>query len=257
MCAPEHNKQHAIETTANIIKRSRRGVVLTGAGVSTPSGIPDFRSTGGLWQRYDAFEVASLSAFRYHPENFFHWLRTIALEIEIANPNSAHLALAQLENAGYIQTIITQNVDGLHQQAGSRNVIEVHGTLSTATCIRCYRIFKTQGLIEPFLETGVIPHCTECGGVLKPDIILYEEQLPYKTWANAENASRISDLYIVVGSSLEVMPVAGLPVLAVERGAPLVIINKTPTYLDVRASVVIRGDAAEILPAVTSLVIEG
>lgn len=255
MCAPEHKNQQAIETAAQLIIKSRRGVVLTGAGISTPSGIPDFRSTGGLWQRYDAFEVASLSAFRYQPENFFQWLRTIAVDIQRANPNPAHLALSKLEDAGHIRTIITQNVDGLHQRAGSRNVLEVHGTLLTATCIRCYRNYKAQGLIEPFLETGEIPHCTECGGILKPDIILFEEQLPYKTWATAENACRASDLFIVVGSSLEVMPVAGLPVLAVERGAPLVIINKSPTYLDIRADVVITGDAAEILPVIATQVL--
>lgn len=244
----------AVQSAAKLIQSAHRGVVLTGAGISTPSGIPDFRSNSGLWKRYNPFEVASLSAFRYRPEKFFAWLRMIALEIESAEPNPAHIAIAQLETMGKINTVITQNVDSLHQRAGSQRVLEIHGTLQTATCIYCYTQFKTEGLIEAFLETGEIPFCPSCGGILKPDIILFEEQLPHLTWKKAQDACRQSDLMIVVGSSLEVMPVAGLPMLALEHGAPLILINKSQTYLDVRAQVLIYNDAAKILPEIMRLV---
>jgi NAD-dependent deacetylase len=250
-----HDLSVKINRTAEIIQRAVNGVVLTGAGISTPSGIPDFRSSSGLWRRYNPFEVASLSAFRYHPEKFFNWLREIALEINIANPNPAHTAIANMEQRGHLRTIITQNVDGLHQRAGSKRVLEIHGSLATATCVRCYQRYKTAEMIPQFLETGKIPLCGECGGILKPDIILFEEQLPLKTWLQAEEACRTSDLILVVGSSLEVMPVAGLPILALEHGAPLVIINKTPTYLDVRAAATLAADVADVLPKIDALVI--
>lgn len=243
----------AIQSAASLIQTARSGVALTGAGISTPSGIPDFRSSNGLWTRFNPFEVASLSAFRYRPEKFFAWLRTIALEIKSANPNPAHIALADFEKLGKLSTIITQNVDGLHQQAGSKRVLEIHGSLQTATCIYCYTQYKTEGLIEAFLESGAIPLCPACGGVLKPDIILFEEQLPHMTWRKAQEACHRSDLMLVIGSSLEVMPVAGLPMLALEHDAPLILINETQTYLDVRADVAIYADAAQVLPEITRL----
>jgi NAD-dependent deacetylase len=241
--------QAAISRAARRVQEARHGVVLTGAGISTPSGIPDFRSQDhGLWRRFDPLQVASLSAFRYRPESFFGWLRSVILEIQSAYPNPAHHALASLEASGHIQTIVTQNVDGLHHRAGSKTVVEVHGTLRTATCIRCYTRFNSRGLIEPFLKDGAIPHCPDCGGILKPDIILFEEQLPVQSWMQAQDACRKADLMMVVGSSLEVLPVAGLPMLAVERGAPLIMINISSTYIDVRAEVILQGDVAEILP---------
>lgn len=246
-------KQLAIEQAARLMRNARRGVVLSGAGISTPSGIPDFRSEdSGLWKRYNPLEVASLSAFRYRPENFFNWLREIVLEIKAAFPNPAHEALARLEDSGNILTIITQNVDGLHQRAGSRHVLEIHGTLQTATCIRCYQKYSTAGLLEAFLQTGTITRCPDCMGILKPDIILFEEQLPVRTWMKAQEACKQADLMIIIGSSLEVMPVAGLPMLALEHKAPLIIINKEGTYLDVRADYLFEDDVAEILPALVA-----
>jgi NAD-dependent deacetylase len=249
----DHETPNAIFLAAELIKRAKHGVVLSGAGISTPSGIPDFRSDSGLWKRFNLFEVATLSAFRYRPEKFFNWLRLIVQEIAEANPNPAHLALADLEKSGSVKTIITQNVDGLHQRAGSKHVLEIHGTLATATCIRCYKTYEAEDIIQNFLSSGDVPHCTDCLGVLKPDIILFEEQLPHKIWVQAEEASRQSDLFFVIGSSLEVMPVAGLPLLALDRGASLIIINKSDTYLDVRAQVLIRGDVAEVLPQIVAM----
>jgi NAD-dependent deacetylase len=244
-----------IDCAVEILRSFRRGVALTGAGISTPSGIPDFRSPGsGLWTRYDPFGVASLSAFRYQPERFFAWFRSLALVMWRAEPNPAHFALARLEAAGFIQSIVTQNIDGLHQRAGARRVLEVHGSLQTLTCIGCYQQFEAHGFIEPYIEHGEIPHCPDCTSILKPNAVLFEEQLPAKTWMQAQLACRNCDLILVTGSSLEVMPVAGLPLQAIESGARLILINQSPTYLDVRADVVLRGDVAQVLPRIAEQV---
>jgi NAD-dependent deacetylase len=245
-----------IRNASDIIKACRRAVVLTGAGISTPSGIPDFRSEqSGLWNRYDPFEVASLAAFRYKPEKFFDWLRPLALTIFNAQPNPAHISLAHLERAGLIQTIITQNIDRLQQRAGSKNVVEVHGTLDTMTCTACFQQVDSQPYVQAYLDHGEVPHCPECGSVLKPDIILFGEQLPARIWLKAMEASKKCDLMIVAGSSLEVLPVAGLPMRAVENGAHLIVVNRSKTYIDVRADVVLWEDVAEILPCIVKEVL--
>jgi NAD-dependent deacetylase len=240
-----------VRCAADIIRASRNAVVLTGAGVSTPSGIPDFRSANnGIWEKFDPFEVASLSAFRYNPEQFYAWMRGLAGTIFQARPNPAHIGLAELERLGYVRTIITQNVDTLHQRAGSRRVLEVHGSMGTLTCTRCYQTCETAPYLTPYLEHGTIPYCASCGSVLKPDMVLMGEQLPARTWLQAQQACKECDLMIVVGSSLEVLPVAGLPMRALENGAHLILINHSGTYLDVRADVVLREDAAELLPRI-------
>lgn len=251
------NLLQGIRCAAEIIQGAKRTVVLTGAGISTRSGIPDFRSTDtGLWSKYDPFEVASLESFRYNPEKFFRWIRPLVGGIWQASPNPAHLALARLEHAGYIQTVITQNIDGLHQKAGASNVLEVHGTLQTLTCVSCFSKYPVAGYIEAFLERGDIPRCERCRHVLKPDVILFGEQLPVRTWLKAQEVSKRCDLMIVAGSSLEVLPVAGLPMRALENGAHLIIINQTPTYLDVRADVVFHEDVADILPLIAEEVLK-
>ena len=245
-----------IRYAADIISACRRTVVLTGAGISTPSGIPDFRSEGsGLWNRYNPFEVASQAAFRYKPENFFNWLRPLALTIFNAQPNTAHISLARLESAGLLQTIITQNIDRLHQRAGSKNILEVHGTLDTMTCVSCFRQVDSQPYVQAYLAHGEVPHCHECGSVLKPDIILFGEQLPARTWLKAMEVSKKCDLMIVAGSSLEVLPVAGLPMRAVENGAHLIVVNRSETYIDVRADVVLLEDVAVVLPCIVKEVL--
>lgn len=243
------NTLMGIRCAADIIRQSKRTVVLSGAGISTPSGIPDFRSTdGGLWQKYDPFEVASLISFRYHPEKFYNWMRDLAMKIHGAMPNAAHVGLARLQHAGYVQIIITQNIDALHQRAGSENVLEVHGTMESMTCISCYHKVSSQQFIEPYLHEGQIPRCPLCGSVLKPDMIFFGEQLPVKTWLQALQASKSCDLMIVAGSSLEVLPVAALPMRSLENGAHLILINQSQTYLDVRADVVFHEDVEEIIP---------
>ncbi len=243
--------QNGITSAADIIKDSHHAVVLTGAGISTPSGIPDFRSQkSGLWQRYDPFEVASLSAFRQKPDKFFEWLHPLAVTIFNAQPNPAHVGIAQLESAGYIKAIITQNIDRLHQRAGSKQVLEVHGSFDTLTCVACFHQVASEPHVQGYLAHAKIPYCPDCGNVLKPDVILFGEQLPVHTWLSAVEASKKCDLMIVAGSSLEVLPVAGLPMRAVENGAHLIIVNETPTYIDVRADVVFWDDVAEIIPRI-------
>lgn len=246
------SENESLSAAAALIRRARHLTVLTGAGISTPSGIPDFRSDRGLWQRYDPLEVASLQAFRLHPERFFAWMRPLAAEIMRAQPNAAHQALAYLEQQGIPMTIITQNIDRLHQKAGSQHVIEVHGSLDTMTCTGCYHTVEAAPFMEPYLAEGAVPHCPTCGSILKPDVILFGEQLPYWAYEQALEAARTCDVMLVAGSSLEVMPVAGLPVVALERGADLIVVNQSPTYVDVRATAVFHDDVATVLPAIAS-----
>ncbi len=239
-----------------LIRRARRGVVLTGAGISTPSGIPDFRSpSSGLWAQHDPLEVASLQAFRHHPDRFFAWVRPLLETILQAEPNAAHRAVASLEHAGHFAGVVTQNIDGLHQKAGSQRVVEVHGSLDTATCTQCYRTYSSADFLPAFLETGEVPRCPHCGGVLKPDVVLFGEQLPWQAWEEAQALARESDLMLIAGSSLAVMPVARLPVEAANHGAAVIIVNQTPTYMDARADVVLQGDVADILPAIAEQVL--
>jgi NAD-dependent protein deacetylase/lipoamidase len=246
-----------IRCAADIIRGAKRTVALTGAGISTPSGIPDFRSVhGGLWERYDPFEVASLSAFRYHPEKFFNWIKPLAQKMHHAYPNPAHIALAQLEQAGFLNTIVTQNIDGLHQRAGANHVLEVHGSMENLTCVGCYRKYSSVDFEAPYFERGVIPLCPQCNHILKPDVVLFGEQLPVRTWLAAQEACTHCELMLVAGSSLEVLPVAGLPMRALENGAHLIVVNNTSTYIDVRADIVFTDDVAEIIPRIAAEVLE-
>ena len=248
----------AIEDAAVLIRKAERAVVLTGAGLSTPSGIPDFRSEGsGLWSHDEPMEVASLHTFRTAPERFFNWFQPLAGQIFNAQPNAAHKALAQFEATGHVRTIITQNIDALHHKAGSKNVVEMHGTLRTVSCTSCFKQFESTPFLQPYIETGKIPTCLSCNGILKPDVILFGEQLPQAAWYKAQSAARQCDLMVIAGSSLEVLPVARLPMQALDRGAHLIIINNTPTYLNVRADVVITDDVAITLPEIAKRVFHG
>jgi NAD-dependent deacetylase len=250
--------QSAIDFAADLVRQSKHVVLLTGAGLSTPSGIPDFRSTGtGLWSRDEPMEVASLSTFRTAPERFFKWFHPLASQIYNARPNPAHLALAALEKAGHIRSVITQNIDMLHQKAGSQTVIEMHGTMKTLTCTQCYHREDAAIHINLFVEHGRIPRCPVCGQLLKPDVILFGEQLPQAAWFKAQREARQCDLMLVVGSSLEVLPVAGLPMQALDRGAHLIIVNNAPTYINVRADAVFMEDVAMIIPAIAEKVLNG
>jgi NAD-dependent deacetylase len=238
-----------VDHAAELLRGAHYAVALTGAGLSTPSGIPDFRSPGsGMWERVDPFEVASIFAFRRKPEAFFEWIRSLARRMVEAQPNPAHVALAQLEQAGLLRAIITQNIDGLLHRAGCQSVYEVHGHLREATCIRCYRVFATDSFIERFLADGRVPMCPVCGNVLKPNVILFGEQLPALVMQEALRHIRQCDVLLIAGSSLEVAPVSELPRVAHEHGARLILVNLQPTHMDEQADVVMHDDVAEILP---------
>lgn len=239
-----------IHQATQLIRQANNIVAMTGAGISTPSGIPDFRSPeSGLWDTTDPLTVASIFAFRQQPENFYNWIHPLAGKLLDARPNRAHYALAELEKMGKLQAVVTQNFDGLHRKAGSQTIFELHGNLREATCIQCYRVQEATRIFEKFVRDGQVPVC-ECGGVLKPNVILFGEQLPMQEFVAAQLAVKAADLMLVVGSSLEVAPSSDLPTLALENNARLVMINYQPTYLDRKADVVIRADVAEVLPRI-------
>jgi NAD-dependent deacetylase len=242
-----------IDQAVALLRQSRHAVSLTGAGISTPSGIPDFRGTGsGLWENTDPMEVASIYAFRERPESFYNWVRPFARLILDAEPNAAHLALTQLQEHGPLKCIITQNIDMLHTRAGSRNVFEVHGHLRQATCLQCLNIYDAEPILSEFIASGEVPRCPRCGGVLKPNAIFYGELLPVEVFNQAREHIEECDLMLVAGSSLEVVPASELPMLAKRMGASLIIVNLEETYMDDRADVVIRGDVVDVLPSLAS-----
>ena len=241
--------EEQIESARSILRAARRLVAFSGAGISTPSGIPDFRSKGsGLWERDDPLQTASLTTFRTNPTRFWNWKRPLMLQAWNAQPNPAHRALARMEADGLLKTVITQNIDGLHQRAGSRHVLELHGSIETMTCPLCRRHFKSIDF-KPVLEEGGIPLCPAGHAVLKPDVVLFEETLPPAVWRQAEEEAGLADVVLVAGSSLSVYPAAYLPEAAAARGSRLIIANFTPTHLDGLAAVLLPGDVAEILPA--------
>lgn len=239
----------ALSTAIALLRSARYAVALTGAGISTHSGIPDFRSPhSGLWQQHNPAEVASLYGFRHNPKRFYEWIRPLAHTILAAEPNAAHLALAQMEAHGYLRSVITQNIDLLHTRAGSQTVHEIHGHLRTVTCIHCFREFPAQPHIHAYLQTGKTPVCPDCGHALKPNVILFGEQLPTHALTAARREAQRCDVMLVAGSSLEVYPAADLPVIARRHGAALIFVNLAATALDSLATIVIHGDVVDVLP---------
>jgi NAD-dependent deacetylase len=248
----------AVVQAAALLRQARHAVALTGAGVSTPSGIPDFRSPGsGLWESANPYVVASIIGFRLKPKAFYDWVKPLAAKAFAAEPNPAHEALAELEDAGMLAAVITQNVDGLHQKAGSKEVLELHGHIRESSCLRCQRAVPTDTLIDRFLTSGEVPRCSDCGGVMKPKVVLYGEQLPMDAVDAAMAHVRQADLMLVAGSLLEVVPVAQYPRLAHERGASIVVVNLSPTYIDPVADVVICANVAEVLPRIVQACVGG
>ncbi len=248
-----HTRQ--ITQAAELIKHAKHAIALTGAGISTRSGIPDFRGTGsGLWTKVDPMEVASIWSFLERPENFYNWIRPLSKTMVNAQPNAAHYALAELEAMGRLQALITQNIDNLHQRAGSRRVLEVHGHMRQATCIRCFNLVEAQPYIERFIDEGVIPTCPRCGGVLKPNVTLFGETPPVRVLYEAQQESEKCDVMLVAGSSLEVMPVGDLPFLARRHGAAVIIVNNATTPMDRQATVVLHDDVTIALPRIVEKV---
>jgi len=247
-----------IARTAELVRKARHAVALTGAGSSTPSGIPDFRSPGsGVWEHVNPMEVASIYNFRRHPDRFYSWIRPMMSLLLTAEPNPAHVALAEMEAGGWLKAIITQNIDNLHQRGGAREVLELHGHMQEATCISCYRVVPSRALVDEFLASDEVPRCAECGGVMKPNVVLFGEQLPIKVVNAAMAHIRKSDLMIIAGSSLEVVPAAQLPLQVHQQDGHLIVVNLTPTYVDDIAEVVIHGDMAQVLPLIAQACAEG
>ena len=243
--------EKAVSQARAILRESRYAVAFTGAGISTPSGIPDFRSSGsGMWEKFNPMETASLTTFRNHPERFWNWKRPMMLTAWQAEPNPAHLALARLECAGILKAVITQNIDGLHQRAGSKNVLEVHGSIETMTCPRCKKSFPSRDFKPVLEQPGGMPTCPNDHAILKPDVVLFEEALPALVWRQAEEHAKRADVMLVVGSSLEVYPAAYLPKMAAETGARTIIANLSSTFLDASAEVLLPADVAQALPAI-------
>jgi NAD-dependent deacetylase len=224
-------------------------VALTGAGVSVPSGIPDFRSPGtGLWEKVDPMEVAHISVFERDPARFWRYYRPRFQTLGDKRPNAAHEALAELERRGLLSGVITQNIDRLHRAAGSREVVEVHGSMDTSTCRDCGTSFELERVEALFDERGVAV-CAECGGPVKPDVVLFGELLPEAAMARAQELAEAAELMICVGSSLAVYPVAGLPEVTLERGGRLAIVTQGPTPYDELASVKLEGEVDQELGA--------
>ena len=243
-----------VEEAATLFLEANYAVALTGAGHSTPSGIPDFRSPGsGLWSQVDPMEVASIQALYRDPEAWYAWYHERGTMFLDAQPNPAHEALAELEGMGHLQAVITQNIDNLHQKGGSKRVIELHGNTREAICLRCGDIIPAPLLWERYVQERQAPRCEKCSGMMKPNVILFGELLPEEALSAAWEETDKCDLMLVAGTSLEVTPAAHLPLMARRRGAKLVIVNFQPTRADSYAEVVINEDVAEVLPKIAEM----
>ena len=248
MTASEY--QAAITTAANLIQGSHHIVVFTGAGVSTESGIPDFRSPGGIWDIFNP-EDFTFDAYLRSPEaRRKNWLLVAGDDnLLTAQPNAAHQAIAEMDRLGKLDCVITQNIDDLHQKAGtpSEKTIELHGTLKWVRCLDCGRRWPVEEIIARLRAGEEDPHCEHCGGIIKSTIVSFGEMMPVEETLDAERRSSRCDLFIVVGSSLVVYPAASMPWHALDNGARLIIINRDPTPLDRYADVVIHASAGEVM----------
>jgi NAD-dependent deacetylase len=238
-----------VDRLAALIGERRPCVVLTGAGVSTESGVPDFRSPTGIWAQFDPFEYGSIEAFRADPVKVWSFYAPRFSMLTDAEPNDAHRALANLERDGFVRAIVTQNIDLLHERAGSRTVVEVHGSIRTSTCPGCGTTYQLADVLE-LLDGAAAPACTRCGEIVKPDVVFFGELLPAGAIDRAFGLAREARLMLVVGSTLEVQPVASLPLETLGAGGALAIVNRGPTALDGHATLKIDGSAGKILSAV-------
>jgi NAD-dependent deacetylase len=240
-----------IRQVANLIRQSQKVIVFTGAGVSTESGIPDFRSPGGVWHKYNPedFYYQKFISSEESREKYWQMSREFFEPLKNAQPNAAHRAVVELEKMGKLDWVITQNVDNLHQRAGSspEKVIELHGTAVSVSCLSCRKKYSREE-IQSWLLRGVrVPKCDGCNGILKPDTVSFGQSMPPKETEESFRRARQCDLLIVIGSSLVVQPAASVPLEAKENGAKLVIINRDPTYHDSYADVVIHASAGEVM----------
>jgi NAD-dependent deacetylase len=236
---------------AGLLRSADRVVALTGAGISVPSGIPDFRSPGtGLWANVDPMEVAHIAVFRRNPERFWHFYGDRFAMLRGKRPNGAHHALVELERRGVVEAVVTQNIDGLHRAAGTRDLIEVHGTIGTSSCLACGAGFDVDVVRDRLgAASDGVPRC-DCGAPLKPDVVLFGELLPEAALARASELAATADVLLCVGSSLEVFPVAELPRLTLAAGGAVALVTKGPTPYDAEAVVKLDGDVVAEMAAV-------
>jgi NAD-dependent deacetylase len=239
------------DRVAGLLAGSSSAVVLTGAGVSVPSGIPDFRTPGtGLWEKVDPMEVAHIDVFRRDPDRFWTFYGNRFATLDDKQPNPAHEAIAELERRGLIRGVITQNIDRLHRKAGSRRIVEVHGSIESSVCLACGAREGIARVLEK-LEAGIAtPRCDGCETPLKPDVVLFGEFLPEQAMSDAYALASEADLMLAIGSSLEVYPVASLPGVTIEAGGRLALITQGPTPYDRQAEVKLSGDVVAELEAV-------
>jgi NAD-dependent deacetylase len=234
---------------ARLIGAHQPCVALTGAGASTESGIPDFRSPTGIWAEFDPLEYATLGAFRRDPEKVWRFYAPRFSTITEAEPNRVHTALAELESLGLLEAVVTQNIDLLHERAGSRDVVEVHGSIRSSACPGCGAAYDLDRVLE-LLEAGEgAPRCESCASVLKPGVVFFDELLPAEAIDRAFELAGRARLLLVVGTSLEVWPVAGLPEETLETGGRVAVLNQAPTRVDDRADLVLREPAGAALEA--------
>ncbi len=233
-----------------LIAKSTRIIAFTGAGISVDSGIPDFRSEGGLWERYDPHEYATIESFMQNPTKFWTMGRELVETILKAKPNAAHKALAKLEAEGKLIGVITQNIDNLHQAAGNRNVVELHGNYLRAYCIECNAEYVGETIHQSVANGEIPPRCEKCAGVLKSEAILFGEPLPEIPMSKAIEMCRDTDLMLVIGTSLSVYPAAFLPQLAKNSGAKIILVNLEGLNRDSVADIVLRGRASDIIPKI-------
>jgi NAD-dependent deacetylase len=237
------------DQAATLLLEARNAIAFTGAGVSVESGIPHFRGEGGLWTRFDPYKVAHIDTLKRDPAQY--WAYSLNHRRAGAEPNAAHRALARLQGGGRLGPIITQNTDGLHQKAGSRDIVELHGSSEGVVCLDCGARFPRRE-IDTINRLHCPPPCPACRGAhLKPTVVLFGEPLPLRALERAKSAARDADVVLVIGSSLQVYPAAGIPRLALQSGASLCIINAESTPLDEEAAVVIHGKAGAILPEIS------
>jgi NAD-dependent deacetylase len=238
---------------AELIRSAHSAVALTGAGISVPSGIPDFRSPGtGLWEDVNPMEVAHIDVFRRDPQRFWHFYGDRFTSLRDKRPNGAHVALAELERRGALEAVVTQNIDGLHAAAGTRELIEVHGSIAHSSCLECLRQYDLEDVRARLAaDPDGVPRC-DCGHALKPDVVLFGEFLPEAALARASELAARADVLLCVGSSLEVYPVAGLPQITLGAGGSLAIVTKGGTPYDPDAAVRLSGDVVAELEAVVA-----
>jgi NAD-dependent deacetylase len=235
---------------AEIIRKSKNMIALTGAGISVESGIPDFRSAGGLWDKYDPSIYASINSFIRMPEKVWDMIFEMIDVTEGASPNSAHLALAKLESMNYLKAIITQNIDNLHQEAGSKNVIEYHGNAKQLVCLACGAEYSAS---EFDIAARKIPTCEACGKILKPSVVFFGENIPSHALIESQKFAEAADVVLVVGTSAVVYPAASIPRIAKSRGAALIEFNLERTELSSYADMLIHGSAGKTLPELVKL----